>query len=514
MRFDANRRLSPGKKCRPISLVALALAFSAVFPLTFISLRAQEQGSGFPGAELPSDIKMIIPERELAVKIKAPFTLAAVGDIIGRHPMAQLNEPGFQNLIKTLRNADVGFANMEGPLIDFSTFPGAVTAAMPKSGIADLKAMGIRMMNTANNHSMDGGVPGMLETNALLDEAGIVHAGTGKDLQEARGASFLDTPKGTVGLVGMFSIEPASGPPPASTSGATYRNGDLGGMPGVNGLHVTPYYIVTAEQLQQLRQIRDSVYARRGEVPDPVPALPENEPADRLQLFGTWYKVGPKPGNISYTMNQNDLREILRSIRNGKEYADFMIVTIHCHQANYAFQQYTFDNDVPDFLVELAHKAIDAGADVFVGHGVHTLRGIEIYKGKPIFYGLSNFVHQEGQSAQPANPGGDLTEAESVFRPGSEPYRVHQHDNLEALLTTSRFEGGHLVEVRLFPTDLGQDGSRPLSRFGIPMTPLPQMAVQVLEKLQKISQRFGTTISIENNVGVIRVASNPRETRQ
>jgi hypothetical protein len=37
---------------------------------------------------------------------------------------------------------------------------------------------------------------------------------------------------------------------------------------------------------------------------------------------------------------------------------------------------------------------IDAGADVFVGHGPHVLRGIEIYKGKPIFYSLSNFIFQ------------------------------------------------------------------------------------------------------------------------
>ena len=37
---------------------------------------------------------------------------------------------------------------------------------------------------------------------------------------------------------------------------------------------------------------------------------------------------------------------------------------------------------------------IDAGADVFVGHGPHVLRGIEIYKGKPIFYSLANFIFQ------------------------------------------------------------------------------------------------------------------------
>lgn len=35
---------------------------------------------------------------------------------------------------------------------------------------------------------------------------------------------------------------------------------------------------------------------------------------------------------------------------------------------------------------------IDASADVVVGHGPHVLRGIEVYKGRPIFYSLANFI--------------------------------------------------------------------------------------------------------------------------
>jgi hypothetical protein len=70
----------------------------------------------------------------------------------------------------------------------------------------------------------------------------------------------------------------------------------------------------------------------------------------------------------------------MRSIRVGKQNSDFMVVAIHAHQNSFSYQAYSHDNSTPDFLVELAHKAIDNGADVFVGHGVHTLRGVEIYK--------------------------------------------------------------------------------------------------------------------------------------
>lgn len=73
-------------------------------------------------------------------------------------------------------------------------------------------------------------------------------------------------------------------------------------------------------------------------------------------------------------------------------------------------------------------------------------------------------------------------------------------------MVTARYEGGKLVEVRLYPGDLGQEVTRPHSRLGLPMTPAPEMAQKILEKVQRISKPFGTTISIKNNVGVIRGA--------
>ncbi len=48
----------------------------------------------------------------------------------------------------------------------------------------------------------------------------------------------------------------------------------------------------------------------------------------------------------------------------------------------------------PEEVKDFAHKVIDAGADAYLGHGPHVMRGIEIYKGKPIFYSLGNFVFQ------------------------------------------------------------------------------------------------------------------------
>jgi hypothetical protein len=252
--------------------------------------------------------------------------------------------------------------------------------------------------------------------------------------------------------------------------------------------------------MQALKKIRDAVYARRGEVTVPVLPIPANEPADRLQLFRTWYKVGTQPGNITYEINPNDLRGIVTSVRTGKQLADFIVVAIHCHQNSFAFQAYSHDNQTPDFLVQLAHTVIDNGADAFVAHGVHTLRGVEIYKGKPIFYGVSNFFYQRGATQDVVNPNGAPPASAGA------DVQTQQPDDLEALLVTARFDAGKLIEARLYPADLGLD-HRPTSKWGNPTTPSPETARQILEKVQRLSKSFGTNIAIENGVGVIRVSS-------
>jgi hypothetical protein len=467
-------------------LPVLALAVGAL-----LATLAYAQDFGKPGSP-PANVI------DLEMKIKEPFTFAGVGDLIFRQPSLALGEPRFQSLVQHLRDADISFGNLENPVIDFDTFDGQKSGA-PKGALADVKLMGIRMVATANNQAMGAGEAGMFETIRNLNDANIVYAGTGRNLQEARQARFFNGPKGTVGLVSIFSMDPTTDA--GNRAPATYRQGERGGKPGLNALQVTPYYIVTAEQLAALRRIRDSVYSHGNELATGKPVgIGADEGPDRIQFFGTWYKVGPKEGSVSYAMNPGDEREILRSIKNGKQVSDFMVVTIHCHQNSYSYQEYSFDHDVPDFLVDLAHKSIDNGADVFIGHGVHTIRGAEIYKGKPIFYGVSNFAYDVNRNALAPNPStGNKTDAESGWRP-----ERYQHETLESLLATARFEGGKLVEARLYPADLGLEYNRTLSRLGTPMTPTPEIAQRILGKVQRISKRFGTVMTIENNVGVLR----------
>src|SRR5207247_1495243 len=120
--------------------VALGLIVAAVLGSgVWVYGQGGARGDGAP-PPLPRDLA-----KDLALKITAPFTLAAVGDIIVSHPIGKLAEPGLQSLLTIMRGADMTFANQEGPIEESET----------DALVDDLKTFGIRIMGTANNHTMD-----------------------------------------------------------------------------------------------------------------------------------------------------------------------------------------------------------------------------------------------------------------------------------------------------------------------------------------------------------------------
>jgi poly-gamma-glutamate synthesis protein (capsule biosynthesis protein) len=435
------------------------------------------------------------PQRELATSVADGFTLAAVGDNIIARPVSQT--AGFAPVAKIIHDADAAFGNFEGTAIDLTRTPAVPQAEFGGVWIIgsplvakDLKAIGFDLMSRANNHATDWGLEGMRQTSRSLDEAGIVHAGVGEHRAAARAARYFDTDKGRVALISMASTFT-----PLSRSAPPV--GEAPGRPGVNALRTTRYSFVTQEELRFLRKIRD-------EQPAGSIRPPEKEPPDELDLFGVHYKVSDHRG-FAYTIDPVDEREVLKSVRAAKQLSDFVVVTIHAHEPG------NWSQEPADFLPKLAHEAIDAGADEFIGHGPHQLRGIEIYKGKPIFYSLGNFVFQldllepvgSDLYEQYKMDGTNATDAEFdamwnrlVF--GGEVW-------YQSIVTTSRFEKGRVAEIRLHPIDLNYT-ARGADR-GVPKLAGAGMARTILERLQRLSQPFGTRIAIEQGSGVIRLAA-------
>jgi len=150
---------------------------------------------------------------------------------------------------------------------------------------------------------------------------------------------------------------------------------------------------------------------------------------------------------------------------------------------------------------------------MFVGHGPHVLRGIQIYKGKPIFYGMGEFYYQwqhMDSSLMSGSWGQDALRGDSdVANRVSATWRPI---NFESMVAESRYDKGKLVEVRLIPTSGAWDG--PISQLGLPRLAAPALAQKILARVQQLSKPFGTTITIENNVGVIRIGQTPSTGQQ
>lgn len=446
-------------------------------------------------------------ERDRVMTMAGDFTFASVGDLMIRRPASQLADPEVQGVFELIRSADLAMGNMEGELANLREFDGPMNGFVGTHEVAaDLKQMGFDMVNRAQNHLLDSEFAGMFSTNALLDDAGIIHAGSGKNLQEAAAPAFFETAKGRAAIVGTH----APIWPEHNRLAATPLIGNLGGRPGLNMLNYRETILVSEDQFAALDQIREGFLAQRGNYDNPrnMPAASPtngiNFPASSSGRNNPTYRVaenGEIPGTIVYEMNQNDLDRVLRNIRNARQLGDFVIAAAHIHQSQSIVETQHLSTRPPAFYVELAHSAIDAGADAFVGTGVQTLRGIEIYNGKPVFYGLGEFFRESQWELEVA-----LGNADSDSNRGMQRFSRNfggSSQSLESLLAISHYENGELAEVRLYPTELGIDG--PDSRLGIPRLAGPQQAREILERVERLSDQWGTEIDIEGSVGIIRV---------
>src|SRR5579863_10546454 len=181
--------------------------------------------------------------------IKGAFTLVGIGDLLYSPPMADNPDREFQKVVELIRRGDVTIGNQEGVFFDLKAFHGQAYGNGLLWGegtlARDMKAMGVRMVSVANNHATDWGPEGLIETRRLLDEAGIVHSGGGRTLEEARKAGILATPKGRVALVSVASTFKAN-------AGANDAAGDVPSRPGISILRTRRVNLVTADQMAMI----------------------------------------------------------------------------------------------------------------------------------------------------------------------------------------------------------------------------------------------------------------------
>lgn len=443
-------------------------------------------------------------ENESLVGVRDGFTLACVGDCIISRPLSQLarHDPGFSAVVDLLTGADLACGNLETTIVDMDGFSGApyswdgdwpLTSAPAVA--ADLAAMGIRLVARANNHVLDWGLEGMRETSARLKQAAIAFAGVGEHQGPARAAAYAETAKGRVGMVSFATTY-------RPTTDALAPHGACPGRPGLSALQLRKITVVPPDAFRSLQDMHDQIHGRRG----------TDAAGKTVPLFGQEFESGDT-FQYRYESDADDLRQILQNIRLGKQHADALVVAVHAHEAmNDSFPQLP-----ARFLRELAHECVDAGADIFMVTGIHHLGPIEIYRGRPICYGLSNFFWSDIQQPLP----------EELYRKNQALVRsaFEQPDNItdadlanlmnaqsfasslpfEGIMVTSHFEGGRIVELRLHPLDLGYGMG--LTRSGVPRLAQADLATKILNDIRNASAAFGSEIQIEvvGGMGIVRI---------
>ena len=250
-------------------------------------------------------------------------------------------EGPFARVADVLRQADVRFSNLECCFYR----PQGARSVGDEGFYADpavakaLRIAGVDAVGTANN--VNYGPDAITSSLKELDRVGIAHTGSGANAEAARAPAIVERKGVRYGFLQRTSVYWPT----------NHEAGDH--SPGVAVVRGNTAYQVPAHKT-------------RPEIP------PMNRPGVP-PIIKTW--VEPK-----YLAT---LREDLGALR---QRTDVMVASHH----------WGLGQEVLEYMTEIAHAAIDAGADVVIGHGPHYLLPVEVYKGKPIFYGMGNFSFHTG----------------------------------------------------------------------------------------------------------------------
>jgi poly-gamma-glutamate capsule biosynthesis protein CapA/YwtB (metallophosphatase superfamily) len=443
------------------------------------------------------------------------FTIAITGDAIINRRISVLADERFLSLIKVIRDADVGYTHLETLIHDYEgseIYPTAEAGwtwmRSPRFIIDELKWAGIDIVSHASNHSLDYSYGGLYSTWKALREAGLPYAGTGRNLGEARAPAYLETEKGRVALISMCSSF-------TGWARAGEVRPDMQGRPGLNPLRF--YYVVDAATLEMVKQLAVKLgwsVERYGKTYLVNPA--------GLYLAITKFVEGDQPG-VYTVANEDDAEGNLRVIRDARRQADWVLVHLHNHE-------WESGKDVslpPKFATTFSRACIDAGADIFIGQGSHArLRGVEIYKNKPIFYdpgdfiGMSNtvaklpadFFLRPGYSDEirswKATPADGFDAREALPKPWNPPGGICCGKVLGSIVGVCSFgEGGKLTSLKVYPFDMAgamSGAHEPRSQCGIPRLADKDMARKLIEYLAELSSPFGTKIEFKDGIGLVK----------
>jgi poly-gamma-glutamate capsule biosynthesis protein CapA/YwtB (metallophosphatase superfamily) len=445
------------------------------------------------------------------------WDLVLVGECMVTRPFAMRDEPEFQAVLELLRHSDATYAHLEMNLGDFEEldwpargdWTGSYMMADPRLA-DDLRWAGVHLVSLAQNHSFDFGASGIMSTIRHCRRAGLVHAGTGRDLEEAREPGYLETKKGRVALISASSGN-------KSHEWAGLPKAGLRGRPGVNPLRVSMKYVVDARAAGELERIIHALeIGGRGPFATEPGEIRMSLPGDQSTRTGVVFVDGGR-FEIQSACHQRDLEGNLRAVEEARTMADLVIVAHH-----FNISEGKRGDHPPSFARAFAHACIDAGADIYLAHGWHRTLGIELYKGRPIFYGMGNFFAQSEFIRRVPYDSYEAWGHDVDRLPTLTPATYPLHPGLDSELWWNSaivrltMKDGAVQEIRLHPVEMGRDvGSAPhVTRptghgahtltEGRPVIADGGNASRILERLTRLSAEHGTKIDVNGGIGIVR----------
>jgi poly-gamma-glutamate synthesis protein (capsule biosynthesis protein) len=257
------------------------------------------------------------------------LTIAAVGDLVVlRADAASI----FTHVKPVLDQADIVFGHVETPLTDLGE-PGSSgpRGAAPRApGALSAIADNFDVVSMAGNHMFDWGTNAVIDTIERFHGAGVAVVGVGRNVSEARAVSVIERKGVRVGFLGFCSVAPAG----------YYASAN---RPGVA----------------------------------PMRAITHYEPFEDDQ-------PGTPPIVMTWPVKA-DLENLEEAVGEARAVSDVVVCSVH-------WGVHDLRAVIADYQRTVGQAAIDAGADVVLGHHQHVMKGVEVYNGKAIFHGLGDFA--------------------------------------------------------------------------------------------------------------------------
>ena len=420
----------------------------------------------------------------------------AVGDAIIQRRI-QSDFEGYEELRPFIMQGDARFFNLETTLnyegeCPASQFSGGTYIRTVPEVLDDLKKFGFNMATANNNHALDFSYEGLERTRTSLDESGLVHAGIGRNLAEASAPRYLDTKNGRVALIAVNT----SFHPPMMAGKQTER---VKGRAGINGLRIAKKLTVNREELEFIKKLAERTHVNLETEIDRRDGYFTDLPDGEVEFGNIKLVLGEKTGRVM-TPNEEDMKRIERSIFEAKLQADYVMVSLHNHQLDGEEKE-----DVPAFLSDVSRRFIDMGADAIVGHGPHLLRAIEVYKNKPIFYSLGDFILElysidfapDDFFAQYGLDANSDT-VHCLLEKRSKGFKIGLMEDKKMLETIIPLwetdEKGDLVSLKFLPVELDRKCKK--SDEGLPRR---AKDLGLVERLAEISKPYGVEMTVEDD---------------